>query len=314
MDLLYIIAAAFFMDLLFGDPRWRYHPVRIMGKLISAFEKVLYRLNFKKIAGFILVLLVIIHSYVAVKIILRVANHIHPLLGSFISVFLIYSCLSIKDLKDESMSVYHALVVKNISLARQKVSQIVGRDTENLNDNEITRATVETIAESTLDGVISPLFYAFLGGVHLAIIYKIVNTMDSMIGHANQRYMDFGWAAAKTDEIFNFAPSRICAILFFLRGIVQNKKSTFKILNLIKNKSFIIDTPSMIPQAAMAVSLSVKLGGVNYYNDKKIIVPDMGQDNDSLDLDKIKQANNIMYVVSFIGLFLGCAISWLIRR
>ncbi len=314
MEIIIIIAAAFFMDLLFGDPRWRYHPVRIMGKLIAAFEKILYRLNFKKIAGFILVLLVIIHGYVAVKIIESAANHFHPLAGSFISVFLIYSCLSIKDLKDESMPVYQALAAKNISLARQKVSRIVGRDTKNMNDNEITRATVETIAESTLDGIIAPLFYAFLGGIHLIVVYKIVNTMDSMIGHQNQRYKDFGWAAAKTDEIFNFVPSRICAFLFFLCGVMQKRKSALKIINLIKTKVFIFASPSKIPQISMAELLGIKLGGTNYYNNEKRITPIMGSGNNQLLYEDIKKANSIMTAVSVLGLICGSFLLWLVIR
>ncbi|MEK6714525.1 MAG: adenosylcobinamide-phosphate synthase CbiB [Candidatus Omnitrophota bacterium] len=309
-----IIISAFIMDLLFGDPQWRWHPMRLMGCLISFFEKMFYHFENKREAGQLVVLLVVGASYVVSFGAINLFYRINYLAGAFVSVFLIYVCLSIKDLRDESMRVHWALSKKDIGSARGNLSMIVGRDTNNLNEKEITRATVETIAESTVDGVISPLFFAFLGGAPLCVAYKAVNALDSMLGSRNEKYKDFGWASAKLDELLNYIPARISGVLFFITGIClrQNAKAVLK--NVILKKEFIIGQSSRIPESAMAELLGVRLGGINYYQGIAVCVPFMGRDKNSLTSEAIKTANRIMYIVSFIALAIGASIFWLIKK
>lgn len=308
-----IIISAFIMDLLFGDPQWRWHPVRLLGRAISFFEKIFYHFENKREAGQLVVLLVVAASYLSSFWLINLFYRINHLASAFVSVFLIYTSLSIKDLKDESMRVYDALCKKDIANARRKLALLVGRDTENLDEKEITRATVETIAESTVDGVISPLFFAFLGGTPLCLAYKAINTLDSMLGSRNEKYKDFGWASAKIDEIFNYIPARISAILFFVAGMILRKNTGLIVKNAIFKKDFIFGQSSRIPEAAMAELLGVRLGGTNYYQGMAQTVPFMGQDKNPLSSEHIKEANKIMYWVSAIALFVGVTVTWLIR-
>lgn len=314
MDTAYIIISAYIMDLLFGDPEWRWHPVRLIGRLISFFEKIFYGLENKRETGQLAVLLVVGISYALSFSVINLFYWINYLAGAFITVFLIYVCLSIKDLKDESMRVYDALSKNDIAAARKNTAMIVGRDTENLDEKEITRATVETIAESTVDGVISPLFFAFLGGASLCIAYKAVNTLDSMLGQRNTKYKDFGWASAKLDELLNYIPARISGILFFIAGVILRRNASLIFKNVILKRGFIIGQSSRIPEAAMAELLGIQLGGVNYYQGASVSVPFMGNDKNQLTIETIKKANRLMYFVSFIALIIGVIILWLVRR
>ena len=313
MDTIFIIIFAYIMDLLFGDPQWRWHPVRLIGRLISFFERMFYHFENKCEAGQLVVLLTVGLSYVVSFVIINFCYRVNYLFGAFVSMFLIYACLSIKNLKDESMRVYEALCKKDIICARRNLAMIVGRDTNNLDEKDAARATIETVAESAVDGVISPLFFAFLGGAPLCIAYKAINTLDSMLGHQNDKYKDFGWASAKIDEILNYIPARISAVLFFIAGIFLRKNSLSIIKSVVCKKEFIFGQGSRIPEVSMAELLGVQLGGINYYQGKEVIVAPMGQDKEPLVMDKIKQANRIMYMVSFLGLVIGAGIFWLVK-
>ncbi|MDP1853921.1 MAG: adenosylcobinamide-phosphate synthase CbiB [Candidatus Omnitrophota bacterium] len=314
MNLIVIIITAYIMDLLFGDPKWRWHPIRIIGKIVSFFEKIFHGFEDKKEAGLLVVLLTVGLSYSCAYILINTFNRMNYIAGAFISTFLIYACVSVKDLKDESSLVYSALKKNEIILARKNLSLIVGRDTQNLGEREITRATVETIAESSVDGIISPLFFAFLGGAPLCIAYKAINTLDSMLGHQNEKYKNFGWASAKIDELFNYIPARISAVVFFIAGLILRKNTSLALKNVILKKDFIIGQSSRIPETAMAELLGVQLGGVNYYQGISVSVPFMGRDKNLLTVEAIKNANRIMYLVSFIGLIIGVIILWLVGR
>lgn len=313
MDKFIIIISAYVMDLLFGDPQWRWHPMRLIGRLISFFEKIFYSFDDKKETGQLIVLLITGISYVVGASAITTCYKINYLTGNLISIFLIYTCLSIKDLRDESMRVYASLNNKDISNARRNVAMIVGRDTNNLDEKEITRATVETIAESTVDGIISPLFFAFLGGAPLCIAYKAVNTLDSMLGYKNEKYRDFGWASAKADEILNYIPARISAFIFLLAGVFLRKNVSLVLKHVILKKDFIFGQSSIISEAAMAELLGIRLGGINYYQGVSVSVPVMGRDENILSVKHIKIANRIMYLVSFIALIIGVMILWLVK-
>ena len=211
----------FLIDLLLGDPRWLYHPVRIIGNGISLLEKILRRMFPKtpggeKTAGFFLVLLICIGSGGVPFLLLYLAYHIHTVLGIALETFMCYQMLAVKSLKAESMRVYEALKKPDLPGARTAVSMIVGRDTRSLSAAGVTKAAVETIAENTSDGIIAPLFYMAIGGPALMFLYKGINTMDSMVGYKNEKYLHFGRYAAKLDDIANYIPARISAWLMIL--------------------------------------------------------------------------------------------------
>src|SRR3989338_3086448 len=189
-----IIPIAYVLDLVFGDPRWLPHPVRGIGWLVARLESPLRRLiGLERLAGIFFALIIIGMTWGAGLIITRK-------LGPAASIFLIYTSLAVKDLKAGAMAVCRALETSDLDLARKNLGMIVGRDTAALNDKDIIRATVETVSENIVDGIISPLFYAFLGGAPLALAYKAVNTLDSMVGYNNDRYKVFGWASARLDD------------------------------------------------------------------------------------------------------------------
>lgn len=208
----------FFIDLLVGDPRWLYHPVRIIGNGISFLEKILRRIFPKteqgeQNAGLVLVVIVCTFGALVPLGILYPAYHIHVVFGVVLETFMCYQMLATKSLKDESMRVYEELKKGDLKGARYAVSMIVGRDTENLTEEGVTKAAVETVAENTSDGIIAPLFYMAVGGPALMFFYKSINTMDSMVGYKNEKYLNFGRYAAKLDDVVNYIPARISAWL-----------------------------------------------------------------------------------------------------
>ena len=212
---------SFVLDLLLGDPEKLLHPVVIMGKAISRLEKIL-RAGFPKTprgeraAGFVLALLLPVGTLAVTSVALWAVGLIHPVLRFALGVFWGWQALALKGLNTESKRVYTALTTGTIEDARKAVSRIVGRDTQRLDEAGVTRAAVETVAENFSDGVLAPLFYLLLGGAPLALCYKAINTMDSMIGYKNERYLSFGRCAAKLDDAANWLPARLSALLLVL--------------------------------------------------------------------------------------------------
>src|SRR3989338_8913858 len=216
MMIIFGIIIAYILDLIFGDPQWHWHPVRVIGRLTDKLEK---KLNTDKISrnkifsGTVLVILIIGLTVFSVWFALKLAKLIHPFLYHTLFVLLIYFALSIRSLGEEAKKVYLALKNNNLQKARNDLSMIVGRDTDKLNEPQIIRASVETVAESIMDGIIAPLFYAFIGGPVLAWAYKAINTLDSMVGYRSERFIKFGKPAAKLDGIVNFIPAKITSLL-----------------------------------------------------------------------------------------------------
>ena len=210
------IYIGYIIDLIIGDPYSFPHPVRFIGKLIKITEdrirKVAKNDKALKIGGFILWFITVGVTYFVTYLIVKLSSLIP---GGFLiaNSFLIYTTLATKCLKDEAVKIYEVLKTKDIEKARVQVSYIVGRDTTHLDEGEIIRATVETVAENTVDGIIAPMFYAFIGGAPLAMAYKAINTLDSTVGYKNDKYKDIGFASAKIDDIANFIPARISSIL-----------------------------------------------------------------------------------------------------
>jgi adenosylcobinamide-phosphate synthase len=294
----FLVILAFGLDWLVGDPRWFPHPVRGIGWLISQGEK---RLPLTKIGGVVLVGGVVGGTFLLAWATIKLSEQINLPFSYLISTILIFMTLSLKDLKVSVREVKDQLAAANLFLARQKVGLIVGRDTEALSEVEIIRACVETVAESTVDGIISPLFYAFLGGAPLALAYKAVNTLDSMVGYKNERYFHFGWAAAKLDDLANFIPARLA--VFFLLLVTFKLKKIRTILKIVLRDGKKHPSPnSGLIEAGFAGALSVQLGGVNTYQGRREERPLLGDKKQTLRREHLEAALELMERISLLGL------------
>lgn len=286
------------MDYMFGDPYWFPHPVKFIGKFINFFEgnvrKVVLTKKLK-IAGFFLVLSTVSITYLCSLIMLLIAKFIHPIVYITINIILIWTCFAAKCLKDEALKVYYAIKEGDINLSRQLISYLVGRDTDHLNEKEIIKATVETVAENTSDGVIAPLFYMLIGGAPLGLVYKAINTMDSMVGYKNDEYLDFGFFAAKLDDVANYVPARITGLLIALTSVILNFnwKQSFKIL--VRDSNNHSSPNSGFPEAAVAGALDIGLGGTSIYFGKKVEKPTIGEDVRTIEVEDIKRTSKLMY-------------------
>lgn len=321
------IPVAYILDLVFGDPRWFPHPVKLIGKTVEILENFLMKIFAnpvrdehipdsngvnQKTGGTVLAFLIIGGTFYVTFLIIKLSTIFNFYLGVGISIFLIYTSLSIKDLKVESLEVYRALKKNDLDIARGKLSMIVGRDTGNLNEREIIRATVETIAESIVDGIISPIFYALIGGPALALTYKSINTLDSMVGYNNEKYKNFGWCSAKIDTIANFIPAILSIIFIPLASLFCRCSlfSSFKIIfrDGLKNRQI-----SDIPESAVAGALGIQLGGMNFYNSVAVTKPFLGDNCHPLDNGHIKKSIKIAYISSGLFLIAGLVLLWLIN-
>ncbi|MDO4331219.1 MAG: adenosylcobinamide-phosphate synthase CbiB [Eubacteriales bacterium] len=313
---IFIIACGFVLDLIFGDPLWLWHPVMGMGKVISWSDRVLRKLfgireereadrAKKRAAGVLLAVITLSVSIAVPALILYGAGLIHPWLRTGISCVMCYQMLALKSLRTESMKVYRALRQEGLEPARKAVSMIVGRDTQSLDREGITKAAVETIAENTSDGVIAPLLYMLLFGVLGGFFYKAVNTMDSMVGYKNDKWRYMGTAAAKLDDIVNFIPARIAAAAmigaaFFLRLDYKNAARIYK-----RDRYQHASPNSAQTEAVCAGALGVQLAGDAYYFGQLYHKPTIGDAGRRVEAEDIKRANRLLYGTSLIVLAAG---------
>lgn len=316
------ITLACMLDLIFGDPQFKYHPVCLIGKLISGTEKLLFLLFPAKkrariLSGAVLVLVVCGVSTFVPWVILHFLYRWKFFAGFAAETFFCYQLLAMKSLKTESMKVYYALKTQGVESARRAVALIVGRDTEVLDEKGIAKAAVETVAENASDGVIAPLFYMMLFGGAGGFFYKAVNTMDSMVGYKNERYEDFGRAAAKTDDVLNFLPARICGIFLavsaFLLG--YDGKGAFRIF--FRDRKNHASPNSAQGEAAVAGALQVQLGGDAWYFGKLYHKLTIGDNKRDIEPEDIVRANRILYGCGILGwaLFAGAyGIFWYILQ
>ena len=296
----------FFIDLLVGDPRWLYHPVRIIGNGISFLESCFRRWfpatqKGERMGGFLLVILICAGSALVPLGILYVAYEIHTLLGIGMETFFCYQMLAVKSLKQESMRVFEELEKGDLKGARYAVSMIVGRDTQSLDEVGVTKAAVETVAENTSDGIIAPLFYMAIGGPVLMFFYKGVNTMDSMVGYKNEKYLNFGRYAAKLDDLLNYIPARISAWLMIAgaRVLGFDSKNAVKIF---KRDRYNHASPnSAQTEAVMAGALDIQLAGNAYYFGKLCEKPTIGDAIRPVEKKDIPRANQLLYVSAALG-------------
>ncbi len=307
----------FILDLILGDPYSFPHIIRYVGTLISKTEKLIRRIFPKSnkgelVGGVVLVLIVTIIPTGLTIIILKIAGSISVYLRIVIESLICYQLLATKSLKDESMKVYYELKKNDLKGARYMVSMIVGRDTESLNEEGVTKAAVETIAENTSDGIIAPMLYIIIGGAPLGIFYKAVNTMDSMVGYKNDKYLYFGRVAAKFDDILNYIPARISAYIMILACLFTklNVKNAYKIY---KRDRYNHASPnSAHTEAVCAGALEVQLAGDAYYFGKLYKKKTIGDAIRSIEYEDIKRANKLLYGTSILSIILFSVIKVII--
>ena len=296
----------FVLDLFLGDPAGFPHPVRFIGALISKLNDYLLKEQDspreKRINGLKMVVIVIAIPVAITALIMLVAYTINPYLGIIIEAVITYQCLAAKSLYSESMKVYYALRDEGLVYGRDAVAMIVGRDTKSLDEIGVTKAAVETVAENTSDGVIAPMIYLAIGGPVLGIAYKAINTMDSMVGYKNDKYLDFGRAAAKLDDVVNFIPARISAIIMIISAFILGEEyDGINALRIFRRDRFNHSSPnSAQTESVCAGALSIRLAGDAYYFGKLVKKDYIGDDIKKISHEDIKKANNLLYMTAFI--------------
>ena len=299
---LYALTFAFLLDRLIGDPPSWPHPVKWMGSLIGRLDKALNKGKYRKMKGMLMLVLVLGIVLIAAALSVHLVYLLHPAAGVIWEGLIIASTIAQKSLEEAGDDVYSPLSRGDMKEARKKLSYIVGRDTDSLGESEIVRGTVETVAENTSDGITAPLFWAAIGGAPLAMLYRAVNTCDSMVGYKNERYQDFGWASAKMDDFLNWIPSRLTGFLMLIGHHSEHhpKRSCWKILFRDAKKH---PSPnSGWCEAGVAALLGVQLGGRNVY---KGIVSNralMGEEIVPLKADHIHKTIKIMHRTAFLFL------------
>ncbi|PZE20375.1 adenosylcobinamide-phosphate synthase CbiB [Paenibacillus xerothermodurans] len=319
-ETLLMVAAAIMTDLLIGDPRWPTHPVIRMGQWINWAVSKLYgkrsrlRSRFSlRWRGIVLTVSTLFLVFVTMWLLLWLAAEIHPWLGYAANTWFIATTIAVKGLKDAALQVYRPLSAGKLDEARKYVGYIVGRDTTQLNESEITRATVETVAENTVDAVVSPLFYALLGAAPLALTYRAANTLDSMVGYKNDKYLHFGWASARWDDIMNWLPARITGVLLVSAAVLLRGCSPVKAVTAIFRFAALHPSPNGgIPESAVAGALGIELGGVNVYHGQISDRARMGWPLRERQPGDILLTIRLLYTVSYLvagGLL--CALCWI---
>jgi adenosylcobinamide-phosphate synthase len=298
------IAAAYLLDWIAGDPEWLPHPVRLMGRCTQLAEPSLrwpgQTPRQEIIAGAALTAAVVGGSYLATAKVIAWG-------GTAAEIFLAWTCIATRNLIDESLAVIRAL--EQPVLARQRLARIVGRDTQSLSDTDVHRALIETLAESACDGIVAPLLYLTIGGAPLAMAYKAVNTLDSMIGHADDRYLHFGKAAARLDDVANYFPSRMTAFAIMLAaGLEQNTSFGLSLRTWYRDRGKHKSPNAGQPESAMAGALRVRLGGDNTYHGERIVAPLLGAEFDPPKPHHAKQALRLVTAVSFLAAAVAIAV------
>lgn len=297
------LTLGFILDWIIGEPNNPFHPVRIIGSFACFIEKIFRKIFPKnlKVAGFLSWIFIVIPTFLVAILIVHICKDINNIFGIIIEGILIYFCISSKGLKREGLKVIKVLKSGDIKEARKRLSYIVGRDTENLDEKAIVRAVIETVAENMSDGIIAPLIFIGLGGAPLGLFYKAVNTCDSMFGYKNDKYMDFGYASAKLDDVFNYIPARITAYFIVIASFILrlDTKGCYKIY---KRDRYNHTSPnSAHPEAAVAGALNIMLGGANYYFGKLVVKPTIGDSIREIQIKDVDNTNNILFVVSILG-------------
>lgn len=301
------VVLGFVLDLLIGDPHWLYHPIRLVGALISALEKLLRGVfpknkNGELTAGIFLLALTAGITTGCAWGLLYLAGRIHPWVRFALETVMCYQLLATKALKDETMKVYTALSRGDLKQARYAVSMVVGRDTEVLDETGVTKAAVETVAENASDGVIAPLLFLAIGGAPLGFFYKAVNTMDSMVGYKNDKYLYFGRAAARFDDVLNYIPARLSGALMSAAASFcgVDAGNAWKIF--LRDRRNHSSPNSAHTEAAAAGALHIQLAGNAYYFGKLYEKPTIGDPDRPVEYEDIRRVNRLLYATAVLTL------------
>jgi len=305
-----VVLAAFAVDMLVGDPRWLPHPVVLMGRAIRRLEELLRRTGLPlRLAGALLALFLVGGAWLATWAVIQACVWLHPVAGALAHVWLFSTTLAPRSLAEHAMAVYRPLVAGDLLQARERVGWIVGRDTQDLSETEVVRAAVETVAESTCDGVLAPLFWGLVGGAPLAMAYKAANTLDSMVGHLDERYREFGWASARLDDLLNLVPARLSALLLAAAALSGRALAT-----AWRDARRHPSPNSGWSEAAVAGALGVRLGGLNYYDGEPEMRAYMGDALRPLEPADIPRAVRLMYLAAAMAVALGALVLYLTGR
>ena len=313
------MAIGFALDLILGDPHSMPHPVRWIGSFIAALEAPLRRAFPKtpvgeRLAGALLVLVVAGVSFGCALLVLWLCGLVNWWLALAVESLLCYWMLATRSLRDESMAVARELERGDLPAARRAVGMIVGRDTDRLDEQGVTKAAVETVAENTSDGVIAPLLYMAIGGAPLAVLYKAVNTMDSMVGYKNERYRHFGTAAARADDVLNFVPARVAGALMCLAAPLAGLDGAGAWRIFRRDRLAHASPNSAHTEAACAGALGVQLAGGSWYFGKYVDKPTIGDPSRPVEVADIARANRLLFATAALGLAVSlalCAAIWL---
>ncbi|MFG6118027.1 adenosylcobinamide-phosphate synthase CbiB [Thalassobacillus sp. B23F22_16] len=293
---LYLILAAIVLELVIGDPKFFPHPVVIIGKMIAFMDKKWNKEKHRRAKGFLLLGAVTVITYISIGMVVYLAGRVSFWAGAALEVYLISSTIAIKGLQQAGEEVGNPLREGDLPLARKKLSYIVGRDTEALDESEIVRGTVETVAENTVDGITAPIFWALIGGAPLAMVYRAVNTLDSMVGYKNERYEAFGFASARFDDLVNWIPARMTAVCMWLAAWfypTRKKGNAWRVT--LRDASKHPSPNSGWPEAMTAGLLGVQLGGVNTYKGVVSNRSKIGNPLTELKTEHIAQSITIMH-------------------
>lgn len=310
---LVVFSLALLIDTSMGDPTWLPHPVRFLGHIIQLEEKVRGRIkgkNGQQWTGFLLVVATLVITYACGYWIIKYAFLLDRWVGIIVAAWLLSTTFAANGLRQVGLEIYNLLMIGDVEQSRKKVGWIVGRDTANLSTEEIIRATVETVAENIVDGIIAPLFYFLLGGVPLALTYRAVNTFDSMWGYKDEKFLNFGWAAARIDDLFNYVPARLTGI-FLLTAAWLARFNVKEAWRAIKEDAWQHPSPnSGIPEAAVAGALEIRLGGINYYQGVPSFRAYMGKPIRNLEPKCIVETVKLMYLTLFSFCLLAFLVLW----
>lgn len=310
---LILVLLAFLLDLILGDPKWFPHPVRFVGWLIGRFEKPA-RAFFKneRLGGMALAIAVISITAFLAWFVIKVSYQFNYFLGVFVSIIFLWTTISLKSLFEAGRDIYNAMLEGDFAAARKELSMIVSRDTSELAEDDIIRSSCESIAENTSDGIIAPLFFGFLGGPVLALVYKAINTLDSMIGYKNESYINFGFFAAKLDDVANFIPARISGIIIPIAAFFSGCDWANSFRTMLRDRLNNPSPNSGYPEAAVSGALGVRFGGENIYFGKVVKKPFIGDPNKGFEKDDILAALKIAVVSAILFLSISLCISFMI--
>ncbi|MEW6733707.1 MAG: adenosylcobinamide-phosphate synthase CbiB [Acidobacteriota bacterium] len=300
-----LFTLAYLLDLVWGDPQWLPHPVRLIGRAIELGEKILRTVSRGRwsefFLGMLLTVTIVGASVITILLLLELAKSCNHTITSLFMVYLTSTVLATGNLFDEVQAVKRLLHSRDLERARVQLARIVGRDTDMLDEPEIVRATIETLAESTSDGIVAPMFYLALGGIPAALGYKAINTLDSMIGHNDTRYRYFGKVAARLDDLANFVPARLTAILITFSAFISGNDAPKALRIWLRDGAKHASPNAGQVEAAMAGALGVRLGGLNFYGGEPHYGAYFGDDYRPLTIEVI---NSALIIVVMVSLFM----------